>query len=141
MAEQVYEKALTANDTGESGGHQAGIHVPKQQTELIRFLPPLDAGEKNPSTWLDATDDAGVLWRFRCIYYNNRLHDPGGTRDEYRITHMTKFLRAAGAGAGDILVISGEPGTGQIEVRVNRAADATQASPGPIRLRGWRRVH
>lgn len=33
------------------------------------------------------------------IYYNNRFF--GGTRNEYRLTHMTAFLRASNAKTGD----------------------------------------
>lgn len=140
MTEQVFEKLLTSNDTGETGGHQAGIHVPKSAEDLIAFLPPLDAGEKNPSVWLDAVDDQGRAWRFRYIYYNNRLHDPSGTRDEYRITHMTAFLRNAGAFAGDTLVIRGAPRKGRLRISV-RAAPAAEIVPARIQLKGWRRVH
>jgi hypothetical protein len=139
MAEQTFEKVLTANDTGESGAHQAGIHVPKHQEELIAFLPALDAREKNPSVWLEAVDDQGTAWRFRYIYYNNRLHDPSGTRDEYRITHMTRFLRSAGAIAGDTLIVRGRPGTGQVHVSV-RPSQA-EIVPARVQLKGWRRVH
>jgi hypothetical protein len=139
MAEQTFEKALTANDTGESGGHQAGIHVPKHQDDLIAFLPALDPREKNPSVWLEAEDDQGTAWRFRYIYYNNRLHDPSGTRDEYRVTHMTRFLRSAGATAGDTLIVRGRPGTGRLHVSV-RASHA-EIVPARVQLKGWRRVH
>ena len=86
----------------------------------------------------------GVTWRFRYIYYNNRLHDEGGTRDEYRITHMTKFFRAVGAREGDILVLSGSPGELSYSVSVRREGPAEGIGAGaPVRvqLKGWRRVH
>ncbi len=144
MSIQTYEKMLTANDAGETGGHQAGIHIPKSQTELLALLPYLDPARKNPDAWLEMTDDTGVAWRFRYIYYNNKFHDKGGTRDEYRITHMTKFFRAVGAVEGDIMVISGTPGSDHYRIFV-RKIDQDQAlqSGGPVRVRlvGWRRVH
>ena len=62
MTEQIYEKLLTANDTGETGGHQAGIHIPKSQSDLIRFLPALKPDVKNPDAWLNCIDDSGVEW-------------------------------------------------------------------------------
>ena len=31
MAEQTIAKVLSANDTGETGGHQAGILVPREE--------------------------------------------------------------------------------------------------------------
>jgi hypothetical protein len=46
MSIQTYEKQLTANDTGETGAHQAGIHIPKSQKDLLSFLPPLDASKE-----------------------------------------------------------------------------------------------
>lgn len=139
MTEQQYEKILTANDTGHSGGHQAGIHIPKSQKDLIALLPPLDADTKNPSAWITAVDEQQVKWQFRYIYYNNRLHDTGGTRDEFRITHMTSYFRAAGANPGDILIIRGQPGTGRISIAIRGSGSASE--PRRVRLRGWRRVH
>jgi hypothetical protein len=142
MRRQTYEKPLTANDTGETGGHQAGIHIPKSQTDLLALLPFLNPAEKNPDAWLEMTDDAGATWRFRYIYYNNRLHDEGGTRNEYRITHMTKFFRAAGAKEGDTLELSGSPGSHNYVIAVRKGGQEEQAgSPVRVRLKGWRRVH
>jgi hypothetical protein len=139
---QTFEKTLTANDTGETGGHQAGIHIPKSQTELIAFLPPLDPSVKNPDAWLEMTDETGGIWRFRYIYYNNKHHDEAGTRDEFRITHMTKYFRAAGAGEGDVMVISGEPGSIRHSISIRKADQPgpTGDTPVRIRLQGWRRV-
>ena len=141
---QTYEKPLTANDTGETGGHQGGIHIPKSQTDLLALLPFLDSAQKNPDAWLEMTDEMGVTWRFRYIYYNNRLHDEGGTRDEYRITHMTRFFRAVGAREGDVLVLSGSPGelSYAISVRKEEPTHGEVAGrPVRVRLKGWRRVH
>jgi len=140
----TYEKGLTANDTGETGAHQAGVHIPKSQTDLLSFLPPLDPSIKNPDAWLEMKDDAGEVWRFRYIHYNNSLHDPGGTRDEFRITHMTGFFRSAGAAAGDTLVLSGIPGTGRYNILVRKPDQVVEDEPSApvrIRLRGWQRVY
>ena len=144
MDVQRYEKTLTANDTGETGGHQAGVHIPKSQADLLDLLPVLDPSAKNPDAWIVARDEQGIEWQFRYIYYNNKLHDPGGTRDEYRITHMTQYFRAVGAQAGDILVLSGAPGRRRFNICVTRLGGNSKvggASPRRIRLRGWRRIH
>ena len=144
MSSQTYEKPLTANDTGETGGHQAGVHIPKAQADLIALLPLLDPTQKNPDAWLEVVDDTGKAWRFRYVYYNNRLHDDGGTRDEYRITHMTKFFRAVGATEGDVLILTGssEKLTYSVSVRKQEAVQSeATGSPIRVRLRGWRRVH
>ena len=146
MTEQTFQKALTANDTGESGGHQAGIHIPKSQVDLLRFLPPLDPRVKNPSVWICFTDGDGSEWSFRYVYYNNRLHDSQGTRDEYRITHMTKYFRAVGANCGDLLSFSGFAGRNGYRISVSpigieQEAIAQNNGPHRVRLRGWERVH
>jgi len=140
MTRQSYEKPLTANDTGETGGHQAGVHIPKSQTDLLELLPRLDPILKNPDAWLEMTDDTGIVWRFRYIHYNNKLHDEGGTRDEYRITHMTGFFRAAGATAGDTLVLTGTPKLHGYTIAIRKMGDDL-GKPVRVRLRGWHRVH
>lgn len=144
MTNQEFEKTLTANDTGETGGHQAGIHIPKSQTDLIALLPFLDPSKKNPDAWLEMVDDTGITWRFRYIYYNNQLHDEGGTRNEYRITHMTKFFRAVGAKNGDVLILEGTLGEQAYKISVRKAGNVLSGQSsalGRVRLRGWRRVH
>lgn len=143
MTEQTFSKVLTANDTGRSGAHQAGIHVPRSQGDLISFLPPLDPAIKNPDAWLECEDETGQSWRFRYIYYNNCMHDEGGTRDEYRITHMTAFMRATGAEPGDVLTITGERQTGRLRLRVEKGESESPAETGPrpVRLKGWHRVY
>jgi len=141
MTEQSFEKTLTANDTGRSQSHQAGIHIPKSQRELIAFLPPLDSTSLNPSVWLTATDADGVEWKLRYIHYNNRLHTESGTRDEYRITHLTKYFRAAGAKPGDHMTISGEPGSTSVRISVIPTGGEELTEARPVRLVGWRRVH
>lgn len=103
MTQRIIKK-LSANDVGETGAHQAGILVPKQ-AEILSFFPVLDARTKNPRMTLvirEKLDD--TRWEFNFIYYNNRLF--GGTRNEYRLTCMTKYLRAAGAAIGDDLEFS-----------------------------------
>lgn len=141
MTEQRFEKVLTANDTGYSAGHQAGIHVPKGQRDLIAFLPPLDSETLNPSVWLTAVDTDGVVWRLRYIHYNNKLHAETGTRDEYRITHLTSYFRAAGAVPGDRITLSGQPGSTSIRIEVVSEIDPASVEARTVRLIGWRRVH
>ncbi len=95
-------KELSRNDTGETGGHQAGILIPKDEL-ILAFFPPLNASVKNPRHHLRFTDPAGEKWEFAFIYYNNRYF--GGTRNEYRLTRMTPFIRAANLKAGNILTL------------------------------------
>ncbi len=100
MSEHKIVKVLSANDTGETGGHQAGILVPKDPA-LLSFFPKLDPTLYNPRVHLRFLDDAGTFWEFAFIYYNNALFD--GTRNEYRLTRMTKYTpNSASASSRDI---------------------------------------
>lgn len=97
-------KTLSANDVGETGAHQAGILVPKDRN-ILSFFPSLNPKEKNPRVMLVFREDDGITrWDFNFIYYNNRFF--GGTRNEFRLTCMTKYLRARNAGVGDLVVLS-----------------------------------
>lgn len=95
-------KILSKNDAGETGGHQAGMHIPKQ-AEILSFFPDLGCTEKNPRCVLLFTDSLGEQWSFSFIYYNNRLF--GGTRNEYRLTGMTKFFQSHNLKSGDSLLL------------------------------------
>lgn len=156
MKRTVFLKALSANDVGVTGTHQAGILIPKTNGELLAFLPHLDAETKNPSAWIECIDEAGAPRRFRFVYYNNRLHEPGGTRNEYRITYTTGYFRDMQAREGDALEISrceGEPHYRTRLIRQEALQEADrEAPPVPattddgdgvrIRIRtGWSRVH
>lgn len=91
--EKTFAKILSANDVGETDAHMGGILVPKGDVELLAFLPKLDPDVFNPSAWIECVTPDGQLLRLRFVYYNNKLHAPTGTRNEYRITWLTKFLR------------------------------------------------
>ena len=97
-------KTLSLNDSGETGGHQAGICVPKGG-DILRFFPDLGNEEKNPRVSLYFTDPSGKKWKFNFIYYNNKFFDPKGTRNEYRLTGMTAFLRENRLKAGDDIIL------------------------------------
>lgn len=97
------EKILSRNDTGETGGHQAGILIPKKQ-ELLSFFPSLDSTEKNPRFLITFNDHLDEQWSFSFIYYNNKFF--GGTRNEYRLTGMTRYMNAYNLKSGDTLTLS-----------------------------------
>jgi hypothetical protein len=94
-------KVLSANDTGGSGSHQAGILLPKSSA-MLAFFPTLNENSHNPRAMVLCLDDDGREWRFNYIHYNNVLL--GGTRNEYRLTSMTAFLRTNKLREGDALV-------------------------------------
>ena len=97
-------KILTKNDTGETHSHQAGILVPKSKAEILSFFPELQNNEKNPRKNVVFLDKNGKIWKFNYIYYNNKFF--GGTRNEYRLTGMTKFFRKYDVLEGDLVVFS-----------------------------------
>ena len=145
MKKTSFSKTLSANDIGRTGTHQAGILVPKANKELLAFFPPLDARVKNPDAWIVCTDDQGNERKFRFVYYNNRLHDEKGTRNEYRLTYMTRYLKGIRAEAGDALEFSREDGAAGYSIRlVKKPAAVVRQDDGPVRIRissAWRRVH
>ena len=96
-------KLLSANDTGETGGHQAGILVPKAD-EILSFFPDLGCDEKNPRVTIHFEDEGSRTWKFTFIYYNNKFF--GGTRNEYRLTGMTAYFRENGLVSGDSVILS-----------------------------------
>ena len=101
---KAISKVLSANDAGETGGHQAGICIPKGSDALL-FFPNLGNSEKNPRKTIIFEDDWGQKWRFNFIYYNNKFHSPTGTRNEYRLTGLTRFFRENRLTAGDVIFL------------------------------------
>ncbi len=127
-------KELSRNDTGETGGHQAGILIPREEL-ILAFFPPLDRSVKNPRHRLRFTDSSGEKWEFAYIYYNNRFF--GGTRNEYRLTCMTPFMRSANLKAGDKLTLHRE-GT---SYRMTYRRSSQQEASGRLKLGStWRVV-
>lgn len=118
MKTQVVEKVLSANDTGETGGHQSGILVPKDPV-ILGFFPRLDASVKNPRAVLKVLDQAGRQWSFNFIYYNNRFF--GGTRNEFRLTGMTDFFREFNLKAGDAVILH-QLSSGHVNIDYRRAS-------------------
>lgn len=129
-------KTLSANDTGETGGHQAGILVPKDPS-ILGFFPPLSREVKNPRHHIFFRDEEGQQWEFAFIYYNGRLF--GGTRNEFRLTRMTPFMRQAGLKAGDELILEHREHEGY-SVHYHRARP-TRIRDGVLKLGGdWKVV-
>lgn len=141
-----YAKNLTKNDVGETGGHQAGIAVPTADVELINFFPFLDPNEFNPDSWLNCIDPDGEEWKMRYIYYNGkRFKPPKSTRNEYRITHMTKFFSKWDAESGDDVIFTKTNTDDSFQICLNKHSDIKESMGAyktnkPIVLRGWSRV-
>jgi hypothetical protein len=132
---QAITKTLSANDLGETGGHQAGILVPKAP-EILSFFPRLSERTKNPRASLVFRDDDRVTrWNFEFIYYNNRFF--GGTRNEYRLTCMTKYLRSKNAKVNDEVILSRDRDE-RLFITCRRTYPQAE-EPGVLRLSGgWK---
>lgn len=139
MEPMTISKQLSANDTGETGGHQAGILVPKEEN-ILTFFPKLDKTTPNPRSHIKFLDKAGSEWEFAFIYYNNRFF--GGTRNEYRLTRMTRFIREAGLVPGDeILLTRNGDGEYTVDIRRVKQSSVRRDSEGRLVLQlggGWR---
>lgn len=136
MTERSIAKLLSKNDTGETGGHQAGILVPKEEN-ILSFFPKLDVSQYNPRCHLRFLDSSGTFWEFAFIYYNGKFFE--GTRNEYRLTRMTKYIRQAGLVVGDEVVLSHDGERYLISHRRQRQAALNEA--GVLKLgSGWRVV-
>ena len=136
-AKRSISKILSANDTGETGGHQAGILVPKQE-EILSFFPPLERRELNPRRHLIFYDDQDGRWELAFIYYNNRFF--GGTRNEFRLTRMTPFIHQTGLESGDELILERSE-EGRYLIKYRRAKQAGRSKDGVLRLgSSWRVV-
>lgn len=93
------EKILSPNDLGLTGTHQAGMLVPKRR-EILRVFPRLDESTMNPTAIFDAVDPNGKWWSLAFKHYNNALFTKG-TRNEYRVTRLTRLLHEADLRVGD----------------------------------------
>jgi hypothetical protein len=135
MSATEISKTLSANDTGLTGGHQAGILIPKDQ-RILGFFPPLDATIKNPRSLLAFVDDEGTQWEFCFIYYNNRFF--GGTRDEYRLTRMTKYLRGNNLSPEDEVLLN-RPRSDSYRVSYRRRSQQHAGTQPVLKLgSGWK---
>lgn len=97
-AKVAFSKFITANDTGTTGGHQAGYHIHKHSWPLF-FDNPGDKGtNKDSFVTIRWQDDFETSSRF--IYYGV------GTRNEYRLTRFGRgFPFLSDENVGDLLVI------------------------------------
>ena len=77
-SERIFCKFLSANDTGETGGHQSGIYIPKNSVPLIFDTPGIKGQNKEDFNKIKWQDDFETDAHFK--YYGQ------GTRNEYRIT-------------------------------------------------------
>ena len=92
-------KFLAANDTGLTGGHQAGIYISKPSIPILFSEPGIKGSNKE--RWVLIHWHDGTVTRSRFIYYGQ------GSRNEYRITNFGKgfpYFRPEFTGALFVLV-------------------------------------
>lgn len=132
------EKKLSENDLGRTGSHQAGILVPKQK-EILNFFPALNPKEQNPRRIIAFEDSSGRAWKFNYIYYNNRFF--GGTRNEYRLTGMTKYLKESLLDPGDYVVLTKEDNKYFISnKKLDQANVSVEGDVIVIEINDWRLI-
>lgn len=86
---KIYIKRLSANDTGQTGSHQAGPLLAKKEAEAL--FPQLAGSQgRNPDTHIPVQISSHSFPELviRAVYYNNKRF--GGTRDEYRLTRWNQ---------------------------------------------------
>ena len=94
-----FSKFLSANDTGLTGGHQAGIYISKPSIPILFSEPGVKGSNKERWVFIHWHD--GTVTRSRFIYYGQ------GSRNEYRITNFGKgfpYFRPEYTGALFVLV-------------------------------------
>lgn len=95
----AFSKFITANDTGLTGGHQAGFHIHKQSWPLF-FDEPGQKG-KNKDVFIVIKWQNSFETESRFVYYGV------GTRNEYRLTRFgRKFPFLHPENVGNLLVIA-----------------------------------
>lgn len=99
--EQLF-KVLSRNDTGETGGHQSGISIPKNVASSSIF-PKMTRAILNPRREITFMDEGGNEWVLQYIYYNDKYHGKPANKchDEYRLTCTNAYIREHNIKSGD----------------------------------------
>jgi len=99
QSEISFSKFIKPNDTGSTGGHQAGFHLHKNSWPLFFESPGEKGTNKDHIITIKWQDDFETTSRF--IYYGV------GTRDEYRLTRFGRgFPFLTDDNVGDLLVLA-----------------------------------
>lgn len=98
------QKRLSDNDVGATNSHQAGFLIPKEfvKNGLFEELPNESLNPRLRLKLIDLKDGSEIYCSY--IFYNNRNF--GGTRFEYRLTGLTRWIKNQGLRAGDVIQIN-----------------------------------
>ena len=99
--EQLF-KVLSRNDTGETGGHQSGISIPKAVASSSIF-PKMSKDILNQRREITFVDEGGKEWNLQYIYYNDKYHGKpvGKCHDEFRLTYTNAYIKEHNIKSGD----------------------------------------
>ena len=99
--EQLF-KVLSRNDTGETGGHQSGISIPKS-VATSNVFPHMSKTILNQRREITFTDEGGRDWILQYIYYNDKYHGKPANKchDEFRLTCTNAYIKEYNIKSGD----------------------------------------
>jgi hypothetical protein len=97
-------KRLSDNDVGLTNSHQAGFLVPKLFVKegLFEVMSNEVLNPRLRLKFRDLSDGSDIYLTY--IYYNNKFFK--GTRHEYRLTGLTRWIKNHGLKSGDTIQIS-----------------------------------
>lgn len=97
-------KRLSENDVGSTNTHQAGFLIPKSLVEegLFERLSDENLNPRLKLKFVDLSDNSEIYLSY--IYYNNKFFN--GTRHEYRLTGLTRWIKNHGLKSGDTIQLS-----------------------------------
>jgi hypothetical protein len=124
------QKILSDNDVGATNSHQAGFLIPKEFVKkgLFEVLSDENLNPRLRLRLVDLSDGSEIYCSY--IYYNNRNF--GGTRLEYRLTGLTRWIKNHGLRSGDVIQISR---TGLHDYSVEIAKD--KRKPSTLSAESW----
>ena len=109
-----YAKRLSANDTGATDSHQAGIYIPKQVLWMV--FPSMKSGSNPDANFFATIMPYGESRDLRAVWYNEK------TRNESRITQWNRPARILEPDqTGGLVLFSfrvGEAGSDSVEARI-----------------------
>lgn len=91
-------KRLSGNDTGLTGGHQAGLYLPGYFFE-INFPEIYTTDKYNPESFIDDLYFPGqdyFIKGIRAIYYNSKFFPERGLKKKYDEFRLTRWIRNVG---------------------------------------------
>ena len=85
-------------------------------------------------------DEFDQTWNFNFIYYNNKFF--GGTRNEYRLTGVTGYVRSATLEEGDTIILTKTLGY-DMKISHEKKKDSNSSENEVLKLNlnsGWKVV-